>query len=42
MTNTAENNPLIGIRFQIPFDRIRPKHVEPAISELLDESRRGL
>ncbi len=38
----AEANPLIGIRFHIPFDRIRAEHVEPAIAYLLERSRSGL
>jgi oligopeptidase A len=29
------DNPLLTIKFQIPFDRVRPEHVEPAIRELI-------
>jgi oligopeptidase A len=32
---TAEANPLLQIQLQIPFDRIRPEHVEPAVGELI-------
>jgi oligopeptidase A len=32
-------NPLLQIPLRVPFDRIRPEHVEPAIHELLAEAR---
>jgi oligopeptidase A len=32
-------NPLLQINFEIPFDRVRAEHVEPAISELLADAR---
>ena len=32
-------NPLTAIRFPIPFDAIRPEHVQPAIDHLLTEAR---
>jgi oligopeptidase A len=32
-------NPLLEIRFRIPFDRIRAEHVEPAIQEILRDAR---
>ena len=35
-------NPLLNIEFLIPFDRIRPEHVEPAIAELLRDARERL
>lgn len=35
-------NPLVSINFQIPFDRVRPEHVEPAITELLAASEQAL
>lgn len=38
----GEENPLLQIRFDVPFDRIRPEHVEPAIRELLDDARRRI
>jgi len=41
MTNEQEN-PLVGIRFRIPFDEVRAGHVEPAIRELLAESREAV
>src|SRR5438067_7975091 len=39
MTSQLELNPLLEIQFQIPFDRIRAEHVEPAIEELLCDAR---
>ena len=33
------SNPLLQVRFDIPFDRIRAEHVEPAIEEHLRRSR---
>jgi oligopeptidase A len=38
----SEQNPLLHFQFQIPFDRIRPEHVRPAIAELLAEARTNL
>src|SRR5437870_13038244 len=35
-------NPLLEISFRVPFDRIAPAHVEPAIDELLADSARRL
>src|SRR6266853_25563 len=35
-------NPLLEIRFQIPFDQIRAEHVEPAVVELLRDARERL
>src|SRR5438067_1733621 len=35
-------NPLLEIQFRIPFDQIRPEHVEPAIDELLADAARRL
>ncbi len=37
--NTPTENPLLKIRFQIPFDQIRAEHVEPAVAQLLQLSR---
>src|SRR5689334_20578576 len=39
--NTAAN-PLLEVRFRIPFDSIRAEHVEPAIAQLLREARERL
>ena len=36
---TDSLNPLLEIRFQIPFDQVRPEHVEPAIQLLLSEAQ---
>ena len=35
-------NPLLEIEFQIPFDRVRAEHVEPAMSALLADARERL
>jgi oligopeptidase A len=32
-------NPLTRVRFDVPFDRIRPEHVEPAVEKLLEDAR---
>ncbi len=32
-------NPLLEIRYRIPFDQVRAEHVEPAIQELLREAQ---
>ena len=42
MTDPKSSNPLLRIQFQIPFDRIRAEHVEPAILQLLGEARQRL
>src|SRR5260370_4857207 len=42
MQSTGDTNPLLHIEFRIPFDRIRAEHVQPAVTELLRESRDGL
>ncbi|GHG06972.1 oligopeptidase A [Deinococcus piscis] len=39
---TQSTNPLLDIQFQIPFDRLRPEHAQPAIDTLLDQSRAAL
>ncbi len=33
-----QENPLLQIEFRVPFDRIRPEHVEPGIRELLAQA----
>jgi oligopeptidase A len=38
-TETTTANPLVEILFQIPFDQIRAEHIEPAVQQLLQESR---
>ena len=35
-------NPLLRVQFRVPFDQIRPEHVEPAIAELLADARTDL
>ena len=37
-----QNNPLLGLGFDIPFDALLPGHVEPAVAELLERSRRNI
>lgn len=36
------DNPLLNPGFLLPFDRIRPEHVEPAITELIAQADRRL
>jgi oligopeptidase A len=36
------SNPLLHIRFRVPFDEIRAVHVEPAAAALLESARQGL
>lgn len=33
------DNPLLNINFEIPFDRVRAEHVEPAIAEILTDAQ---
>jgi oligopeptidase A len=33
------DNPLLSVKFQIPFDRVRAEHVEPGIRELLKQAQ---
>jgi oligopeptidase A len=35
-------NPLLEIQFRVPFDQIKPEHVEPAIDELLKDAQQRL
>src|SRR5437764_247076 len=42
MTSAPSTNPLISIRFPVPFDRIHAPEVKPAVTELLGNSRTGL
>lgn len=35
-------NPLLEIRFEVPFDRISPSHVVPAISTLIEEAEQRI
>jgi oligopeptidase A len=35
----VSDNPLLQINFEIPFDRVRAEHVEPALGELLTDAR---
>lgn len=36
------SNPLLSFEYRIPFDQIRPEHVEPAVDELLAATQKGL
>ncbi|MEN9581606.1 MAG: hypothetical protein RJA70_4615 [Pseudomonadota bacterium] len=38
----TEPNPLLSIQFNVPFDRITPEHVEPAIGVLLKQAELAL
>ena len=42
MMPTTAANPLLQILFQIPFDQVRAENVEPAIEELLQQTREEL
>jgi oligopeptidase A len=42
MTPANAANPLLEIKFQLPFDQIRAEHVEPAVAELLRDARERL
>jgi oligopeptidase A len=42
MSSAAGDNPLLSLGDEIPFDRIRGEHVEPAVSALLVEARARL
>ena len=42
MSVNGEPNPLLDVNFQIPFDRIRAEHVEPAINLLLADAQSRL
>ena len=42
MQSTGDTNPLLHMEFRVPFDRIRAPHVQPAVTELLRQSRAGL
>ncbi len=42
MSVNTETNPLLEINFQIPFDRIRAEHVEPAVNYLLTDAQSRL
>src|SRR5271169_2161643 len=39
MESTSQPNPLLGVQFRVPFDRITAADVEPAASQLLAEAR---
>ena len=42
MPDTSPSNPLLTKVFRIPFDRIRPEHVEPAVGQLLQDAQARL
>src|SRR5437868_2405780 len=42
LPETKAANPLLGVRFRIPFDTIRAEHVQPAVAILLGEARARL
>src|SRR5690349_6312069 len=41
-SGAVQNNPLLNLGFNIPFDALTPAHVEPAVAELLARSRRNI
>ena len=42
MSSAASDNPLLSLGAEIPFDRIRGEHVEPAVQTLLEDARARL
>jgi len=38
----SQNNPLLNLGFNIPFEALAPAHVEPAVAALLERSRRNI
>ncbi len=36
------DNPLLSVKFQIPFDQIRAEHVEPGVRELIARSQKNI
>lgn len=42
MSGPRSNNPLLSADYRIPFTRIRPEHVVPAVRHALEEARRGI
>jgi oligopeptidase A len=42
MSAPASDNPLLHLGFELPFDRIRAGHVEPAIAALLEDAKKKL
>ena len=37
-----DENPLLSYEYEVPFDRIQPAHVEPAVDKLLAQARESL
>ena len=33
------DNPLLSVKFQIPFDQVRAEHVEPGVRELIKQAQ---
>src|SRR5271166_2887559 len=42
MSVTTQTNPLLDVEFRIPFDQIRAEHIEPAVQDLLKQSRENI
>jgi oligopeptidase A len=40
--SASQNNPLLNLGFNIPFEALLPAHVEPAVAALLERSRRNI
>ena len=42
MSETLKDNPLLSVRFPIPFDSIKAEHVEPAVHLLLEQMQQRI
>ena len=42
MPDNSSSNPLLTKVFRIPFDRLRPEHVEPAVEQILKDAQARL
>jgi oligopeptidase A len=40
--SNSGSNPLLRIGFQLPFDAVKPEHIEPAIKQLLSDAEQAL
>ncbi|HTT60449.1 MAG TPA: M3 family metallopeptidase [Bryobacteraceae bacterium] len=42
MSETGSPNPLLHLSFRIPFDQVRAEHIQPAVAQLLRDTRQRL
>jgi hypothetical protein len=42
ITEIKMDNPLLKIKFEIPFDQVKAEHIEPAIASLIAESQKNV